>query len=360
VAFWKGIGEKKEEVIKLNKFDRLIKAIKSNDIDAINKCFSPSRGGVIKGMHVNARTECNDTPLIYAIAEGKQEIVDLLIDKGADMNVENDNGFSPLAGALRNGHVEIAHLLINRGAAIDFKNKFGDTPLIWASDCGELAMVKLLLSKGADVNAKNKNEDNSLIIASQRGFGEIVALLIEKGADVNAKNNSGNTALMAASQHGHQTVAKLLIAQGADVNARNSDEDSSFHALENTHAAVAEVLVEHGADIHAENKRGYTPIDIAVKKEIAQAVTLLSAKGAKETLRGTCPDCGLSMPLKYSKTRTQTWDYTTATFYYCPMCYSGDERTPHDSYRGRLKDKNGQVISTQTDGGQWGNYNNIP
>jgi len=56
------------------------------------------------------------TPLHWAAAMGRKEIVVLLIAKGADVNAKTKAGRTPLHAAQKNGHTEIVELLRSHGA----------------------------------------------------------------------------------------------------------------------------------------------------------------------------------------------------------------------------------------------------
>ncbi|KAI9369184.1 hypothetical protein BJX61DRAFT_545836 [Aspergillus egyptiacus] len=159
------------------------------------------------------------TPLSWAAQEGREVIVELLLQNGVAIDEMDPAGCIPLSRALQNGREAVARLLIKKGADINASDRNGQTPLLVASEHHE-AVAKLLIEKGADVNASDRNGRTPLLVAS--GHHEAVAkLLIEKGADINASDRKGQTPLFNASKAGYEAVARLLIERGADVNAIN-------------------------------------------------------------------------------------------------------------------------------------------
>ena len=93
------------------------------------------------GTDVNAKDEDGVTPLLVATANGRKEIVELLIREGADVNAKV-NGVTPLHQAAIRGHKEIAKLLIAKGAHLNAKDdvgKLGRTPLDWTFGKKEIA-----------------------------------------------------------------------------------------------------------------------------------------------------------------------------------------------------------------------------
>jgi hypothetical protein len=67
---------------------------------------------------VDQRDREGNTPLIYAIVNGKLDNVRLLLDRGADPNLANNGGGTPLAYATQLNREAIRDLLIEMGAVI--------------------------------------------------------------------------------------------------------------------------------------------------------------------------------------------------------------------------------------------------
>lgn len=84
-------------------------------------------------------------PLIYAAANGHQEIVTFLLDCGAEINATTDNGTTALMMAVRGNHYETVKLLLARGANLQISNEAGETAIDWAEKRGHRNIVQLLL-----------------------------------------------------------------------------------------------------------------------------------------------------------------------------------------------------------------------
>ena len=62
-----------------------------------------------------------------------------------DVNIEGQDGQTPLWWAMENGHEAVVKLLLETGKVnTESKNQFGETPLSWAAKNGHEAVVKLL------------------------------------------------------------------------------------------------------------------------------------------------------------------------------------------------------------------------
>lgn len=63
-------------------------------------------------------------------------------------------------------------------------------------------------------------------------------------------------------------AAKLCASLGLDVNAATDKGDTALHGAAHRGAdSIVKLLAENGAKLDARNKRGFTPLDIAMGKD---------------------------------------------------------------------------------------------
>ena len=289
------------------------------------------------------------TPLHYAAAEGRQEVVELLIARGADLDAKDNVGRTPLGMAALEGKRDVAELLITKGAAVtlhvhaalgdlgqveqalakgepvDLRDDHGRTAL---HDAGSAAVVELLISKGADVKASNEGGMTPLHYAAARGQSEVAELLLEKGADVDALDNWETTPLFRAARGGHESTARLLVDRGAKVDlhiaamlgdtdrlkaliAAGQDVDALssfggtplyFASLRGQKEAV-EFLLDRGAAIDAEDTFGSTPLHAAAQAGHAEVVELLLTRSAQVNAQDTSRQPALYLAASEGHTR---------------------------------------------------------
>jgi ankyrin repeat protein len=131
-------------------YEVLMKAIDSGDINAV-------KAELDKGTNPNDLPPAQYepiAPLCATAADGKLDMVKLLLDRGADVNSGDGWDFTPLEAAARNNQIEVMELLLKRGASV---NDFGDggSYSLWRAALeGKLEAVQWLLSHGANPNTK--------------------------------------------------------------------------------------------------------------------------------------------------------------------------------------------------------------
>jgi hypothetical protein len=99
----------------------LFSAIQAEDVGVV-------AAGLASGADVDAVDEYGQTPLMYATAKNRLDIVRLLIDAGADVNVRSLAGWTTLHYAARDAESSLVEALLEAGADIQIRNADGLTP----------------------------------------------------------------------------------------------------------------------------------------------------------------------------------------------------------------------------------------
>jgi ankyrin repeat protein len=253
------------------------------------------------------------TALTFAARQGQIEAAEALIDGHADINAKDADGNSPLVLAILNNHYDLAQMLLGRGADVNVAANNGRTALYTAVEMHDadwsprpshrvtdqhtsMDIIRALLDRGANVNAQLKSQaaiekaaqdmgDKTLaagatafMLAARSADVEVMKMLLAKGADPKLANKDGLNALMLAageswadSHKGTEAEAleavKLCASLGLDVNAATDKGDTALHGAAHRGAdSIVKFLAENGAKIDARNKRGFTPLDIAMGK----------------------------------------------------------------------------------------------
>lgn len=217
------------------------------------------------GAHVDAKDGRDRTALHVAVHRGLEETVLALLENLADPNAPDSNGRSAIFKA-RSG--SIARLLILFGANIHVRDSNGLVALHRAAQDGSEDTVQLLIEHGADVNVQDQYGQSALFLAKAKS---IARLLLTFGADVNIRDKNLSTALHWAATNGRKGVLLALLECGADVNSRDYNGRIAFHCAASSGEnakEVVEILLEHGSEIMIRDMRGYTPLDLAITRNL--------------------------------------------------------------------------------------------
>jgi ankyrin repeat protein len=245
------------------------------------------------------------TPLLFAVRDGRSDVVRVLLKAGADVNetvpVEGRRrgyggrlppaGATPLLMAVTNGHFELAAELLDAGAnpnadlpgytvlhAITAVRKPGvgdnDPPPDGSGSMTSIELVKRLAAHGADLNArmtKKPNLNNTrlneigatpFMLAALTADAELMKTLAALGANPLLPNVENSTPLMAAA--------------GLATRSPGEDAGTESEVLEAVQAAL-----DLGADINAVDNNGETAMHAAAYKNLPKVVKFLASKGAK-------------------------------------------------------------------------------
>jgi ankyrin repeat protein len=159
----------------------LLIATRGNDIET-------ARALIAAGADVNAKDQIADTPFLYAAAEGRQEILEMILATGrARLDDTNRYGGNALIPAAHHGHPDAVRVLLTTKIDVDHVNRLGWTALL----------ETIILSDGGPTHQ------------------DIMAQLITAGADVNLKDGDGVSPRAHAQQRGYAGMVKMLEAAGA-------------------------------------------------------------------------------------------------------------------------------------------------
>ena len=115
-----------------------------------------------EGADVNAKDFIQDTPFLVAGAEGRAEILKLMLAAEPDLKSINRFGGTALIPACHRGHVEAVKVLLATAIDKDHVNHLGLTALMEAVVLGDggpnhTEIVRLLVAAGANVNIPDRD-----------------------------------------------------------------------------------------------------------------------------------------------------------------------------------------------------------
>jgi ankyrin repeat protein len=253
------------------------------------------------------------TALAFSAREGDIPTARAMLDAGADVNYGDIDNTSALVVAIMNKQFSFAKFLLDRGADPNTVDAYGRTPVYAIVDIRNedwstlpnrktddplppVEILKELIAHGAkldtpltkplpgrsgmDSGDTSLNAGATALMRAARS-ADVVAmkLLLEKGANPKLMTSEGNNALMFAAGVGWRDkytrgteaealeALKVMMETGLDVRTANSRGETALHGAADRGAdTIVQYLADHGADVNAKNKRGYTPIDVALGK----------------------------------------------------------------------------------------------
>jgi ankyrin repeat protein len=237
-------------------------AARDGDLEKLRKLL------VDNAALVNLKDSDGNTPLHYAAATARRDVVEYLIKQGASIRAVSKSRDTPLHRAAASVNRDAVELLLQEGADAKASNEHGDTPLHGLAGSSLRDAVKvatLLLAAGAPADTENHKGWRPLHQACAYANRTIAECLLEHGADANKKTQDGRPPLFfACNQYGGLDIVKLLVAKGADVNGPGWGNDTPLHrACAYGQKDIAEFLLTNGANMSLKNAHGQTPFDAA-------------------------------------------------------------------------------------------------
>jgi ankyrin repeat protein len=188
---------------------------------------------------LNERDRDGLSPLMRALYDGKDEVVEVLLAREPELDVFE-------AAAL--GRTELLARLVGRSKkrAGAFARD-GFTALHLAAFFGHPDVAALLLERGADIHARSRNRHiptvTPLHSAAAGRRTDVALLLLERGADPNLTQSGGWTPLHWAAANGDVVLCKALLKAGAKRTAMSDDRTRPLDfAIEKRHHEVVRLL----------------------------------------------------------------------------------------------------------------------
>jgi ankyrin repeat protein len=165
------------------------------------------------GRLVGAQIGQGHTPLHLAVAQGRLDMVRLLLGRGADIDAINGQGCTALHLAVSSHHEEIQNVLLDCGADASRAGFRGVTPLTAAVGLGDMDTVRRLLRslRGRGLDAQVDIGVTAFLWACGDGRADIARLLLLEGADHTIGWQEGTPAARLVEEaKGHEECVALI------------------------------------------------------------------------------------------------------------------------------------------------------
>lgn len=189
----------------------LITAVEKNDLTIIKAILKS------KSYSIDETNSKGETPLLIATHKNFIDGAKLLVTAGADVNKQDDIQDSPYLYAGAQGKTEILTYIIENASPNEkVYNRFGGNALIPAAEKGHLENVKVLLKDGKVAIDHQNNFDYTALIEAvaltdgSKVYQDIVKELLAYDANIELRDASGKTALDYALELNYEEIASLL------------------------------------------------------------------------------------------------------------------------------------------------------
>lgn len=227
--------------------------------------------------------------LLFASANGYEDIVQYLLTKGDKAASCDSNHWIALYWATRNGHNGIAKVLLLAGADFNAIDRLNRTPLSRSARNGHLDCVNILLAEEADPGVADIYGLTPLHYAAMNGHATVILALEAAGAELDLGDSRGRRPLQPAVSKSYESIVTHLIGAGVDLDVQDDDDNNSalhqavaggFESIVNLLQAGADSLISKEVKLCLRSRKNtfehYTPLCSALERgQYAVAWTLL-------------------------------------------------------------------------------------
>jgi ankyrin repeat protein len=179
---------------------------------------------------------------------------------------------------IQNAQRLIEHYIPVNAIIINPQTEEKVTPLMIAASTNNIPMAKMLLAHGADTGALSSYGKSILHFTDDCAM---TTLLLDHGASIDMQERHRlSTPLMKAVESEKFGLTALLLARHANPSLCDQNIRSPLHFA--TTYAIAQLLIQYGASCEAQDNLKFTPLMIAVQKNIPEIVQLYLENGARK------------------------------------------------------------------------------
>ncbi|XP_042054635.1 putative E3 ubiquitin-protein ligase XBAT31 isoform X2 [Salvia splendens] len=236
--------------------------------------------------------ELEDTELFNAVQNGEIDTVEALAAEAPNLlTIKTVHGrLSALHVAAANGRLEVLSMLLDRFGNPDILNRHKQTPLMLAAIHGKFSCVERLIQAGANVLLFDTLHGRTCLhYAAYYGHSDCLQLILSAGNStpvsqswgfsrfVNVRDGSGATPLHLAARQKRTDCVHILLSSGALVCASTGGYSTPLHlAARGGSLDCVRELLARGADRLQRDSSGRIPYMVAVKHKHDACAALLN------------------------------------------------------------------------------------
>ncbi|PSN38938.1 hypothetical protein C0J52_08944 [Blattella germanica] len=216
-----------DSVIWLQGIDSIVNAVNRKSLSPLLLATTRGDWDTMKlllrhGADIRTRDRFGNTVLHHAVRSKDLKAVYFCVENGINVDSVNSTLQTPLLCAIQEGDNDIVNALLHDLDADIYSSDFDDnSALHYAALCDNSFIIRMILDMCLDVDSVNTDLETPLHRAVLSGKVEMVGILSEAGADVNKQDVNGRTAMHMAAQLGNMSVLEKLIALGASFTTQD-------------------------------------------------------------------------------------------------------------------------------------------
>ncbi|KAJ6086758.1 hypothetical protein N7467_005672 [Penicillium canescens] len=195
-----------------------------------------------------------------ACAEGRDDLVPILLENSADIEKRVNGSLTPLEVAAKAGHLVVLDQLLEAGAAIYDPSREVNAVRAACTGKNPIPSIRLLRQRLKEGSAHFTSAfDEAVPAALREGYGDLLVCLVQ---DVPKRPSLLHHACVL----GSTSAAELILNQGVDVNVTFGCGGQPLHvACYYQRPQLVSLLIKRGAVIHKESLSHGTPIQAALE-----------------------------------------------------------------------------------------------
>lgn len=247
------------------------------------------------GADIWKETTAGTTPLkvVAAFAKDRPELLALFEKQIKDINDTGYKGETLLMLSAESGDFENFQRFVNKGGNIWQKDNDGKTVMMYAAEGGNTAVLDYLLAKGDNPATADKHGKTALMYAAEAGKDKVVKYLADRGAEISAVDDDGKAAIMYAAEKGYHEIVEMLVNMGESAAVTDKHGKTVLmYAAEGGSLPAVETLLMKGVDVNAVDENGVPVLSYAVKgnnPDVARRLVRLGANVLAQDNNGYLP-----------------------------------------------------------------------
>ncbi len=225
--------------------DNVISIVKENNVPALQEAL-------IRREDINeVDLQTGETPLFYAVRNGSNETLDILLENEANIEFTNKKDETALIVAVQNKNIYAIKQLLNKGASYKKKDKEGLTAFNYAIYSEDKSIIDLFYKVTNNVNIIDNKGDLPIEYYIKNKNVDMAKYILSKGAFVSEKGPSGLTPLMLSMENGLTELTDKILYTRPSLTVKSSDGKSLLYfALINGDLETANYLFKNGAKLY--------------------------------------------------------------------------------------------------------------